>query len=58
MIKEAIGLAAKRENLGYDMALASMNEIMEGKASDIQMAAFLTALIEDYLDALGMACSF
>ncbi|GAB6391420.1 MAG: anthranilate phosphoribosyltransferase [Treponematales bacterium] len=44
MIKEAIGLAAKRENLGYDMALASMNEIMEGKASDIQMAAFLTAL--------------
>jgi len=26
------------------MALASMNEIMEGKSSDIQMAAFLTAL--------------
>ncbi|MDR1786233.1 MAG: anthranilate phosphoribosyltransferase [Spirochaetaceae bacterium] len=44
MIKEAISLAAKRQNLSYDMALESMNEIMEGKASEIQMAAFLTAM--------------
>jgi anthranilate phosphoribosyltransferase len=44
MIKEAILKAANRENLSYEMAEAVMNEIMEGKASDIQMAAFLTAM--------------
>ncbi|MDR2134379.1 MAG: anthranilate phosphoribosyltransferase [Treponema sp.] len=44
MIKEAILKAANRENLGYEMARAVMDEIMEGKASDIQMAAFLTAM--------------
>jgi anthranilate phosphoribosyltransferase len=44
MIKEAIVKAASRENLSYEMAEAVMDEIMEGKASDIQMAAFLTAM--------------
>jgi anthranilate phosphoribosyltransferase len=44
MIKEAIVKAANRENLGYEMAEAVMDEIMGGKASDIQMAAFLTAM--------------
>jgi anthranilate phosphoribosyltransferase len=44
MIKEAIVRAAKREHLSYDMALAAMDEIMEGKASAIQMAAFLAAM--------------
>ena len=44
LIKEAIIQAAKRENLSYQTAEAVMHEIMEGKASEIQMAAFLTAM--------------
>ncbi|MDR0877835.1 MAG: anthranilate phosphoribosyltransferase [Treponema sp.] len=44
MIKEAIIKAANRENLSYETVEAVMDEIMEGKASDIQMAAFLTAM--------------
>jgi anthranilate phosphoribosyltransferase len=44
MIKEAILQAARRENLSYETTEAVMDEIMEGKASDIQMAAFLTAM--------------
>ncbi|MDR1956085.1 MAG: anthranilate phosphoribosyltransferase [Treponema sp.] len=44
MIKEAIVIAAARENLSYALAEAVMDEIMGGKASEIQMAAFLTAM--------------
>jgi anthranilate phosphoribosyltransferase len=44
MIREAIQKAALRENLSYEMAEAVMDEIMSGSASDIQMAAFLTAM--------------
>ncbi|MDR2028406.1 MAG: anthranilate phosphoribosyltransferase [Treponema sp.] len=44
MIKEAIVRAANRENLSYAAAEAVMDEIMGGQASDIQMAAFLTAM--------------
>ncbi|MDR1615591.1 MAG: anthranilate phosphoribosyltransferase [Syntrophomonadaceae bacterium] len=44
MIKEAIIKAANRENLSYEMAEKVMHEIMGGEASDIQMAAFLTAM--------------
>jgi anthranilate phosphoribosyltransferase len=44
MIKEAIMKAVNRENLGYELTETVMHEIMEGKASDIQMAAFLTAM--------------
>jgi anthranilate phosphoribosyltransferase len=44
MIKEAIIKAANRENLAYEMAEAVMDEIMGGKASDIQMAAYLAAM--------------
>jgi anthranilate phosphoribosyltransferase len=44
MSKEAIVLAANRENLDYAMAEAVMDEIMGGKASDIQMAAYLAAM--------------
>jgi len=44
MIKEAILQAARRENLSYETAEGVMNEIMEGRASEIQMAAFLTAM--------------
>lgn len=44
MIKEAISLLAKRESLPPALAKAAMNEIMQNEASDIQIAAFLTAL--------------
>jgi anthranilate phosphoribosyltransferase len=44
MIKEAIIQAAKRENLSYECAEGVMHEIMEGKASEIQMAAYLAAM--------------
>jgi anthranilate phosphoribosyltransferase len=44
MIREAIIRAANRENLSYETAEAVMDEIMGGQASDIQMAAFLTAM--------------
>jgi len=44
MIKEAIQQAAARQDIGYDMALAVMDEIMSGAASQIQMAAYLTAM--------------
>jgi anthranilate phosphoribosyltransferase len=44
MIKEAIVQAARRENLSYETAETVMDEIMGGRASGIQMAAFLTAM--------------
>jgi anthranilate phosphoribosyltransferase len=44
MIREAIIRAAARENLGFQTAEAVMDEIMGGSASEIQMAAFLTAM--------------
>ena len=44
MIKEAIMKAASRENLSYQCAEEVMHEIMEGKASEIQMAAYLAAM--------------
>jgi anthranilate phosphoribosyltransferase len=44
MIREAITRAANRENIGYELAEAVMDEIMGGEASDIQMAAYLTAM--------------
>lgn len=44
MIKEAIIKLANKEDIGYDMARAVMDEIMSGEASDIQKSAYLTAL--------------
>lgn len=44
MIKEAIVKLSRKEDLSYEEALEVMNEIMEGKASEIQMASYLTAL--------------
>lgn len=44
MIKEAISILGKKENLSYDMAKSVMDEIMNGEASQIQMSAYLTAL--------------
>ena len=44
MIKEAILKLAKKEDLTYGMAEEVMNEIMNGKATPVQMSAYLTAL--------------
>ncbi|MDR2073296.1 MAG: anthranilate phosphoribosyltransferase, partial [Spirochaetaceae bacterium] len=44
MIREAIIKAAAKENLGFEVAEGVMDEIMGGQASEIQMAAFLTAM--------------
>lgn len=44
MIREAIITLSKKEDLSYDTAVAVMNEIMSGQATDIQMSAYLTAL--------------
>lgn len=44
MIQEAIAAAVQRRNLSRETAEAVMNEIMQGKASQIQMAAYLAAM--------------
>jgi len=44
MIKEAILSLSKKQNLTYETAEAVMHEIMTGKASPVQMSAYLTAL--------------
>lgn len=44
MIKEAIKKAAQNQHLPYKEAKAVMDEIMSGKATPVQMAAYLTAL--------------
>ena len=44
MIKEAIKKVAQKQNLPYEEAEAVMDEIMSGKATPVQMAAYLTAL--------------
>ncbi len=44
MIKEAILKLAIKEDIGYDMAKAVMNEIMSDRASEVQKSAYLTAL--------------
>jgi len=44
MIKEAIILLAKKQDLTYETAETVMDEIMTGVASPVQMSAYLTAL--------------
>lgn len=44
MIKEAIIKLSGKEDLTYQEAEQVINEIMEGKASPVQMSAYLTAL--------------
>ncbi len=44
MIGEAIIKLSRKEDIGYEMAKAVMNEIMSGQASDVQKSAYLTAL--------------
>lgn len=44
MIKEAIVKLSQKQDIGYEMAKAVMDEIMSGEASDVQESAYLTAL--------------
>ena len=44
MIKEAILKVYKHEDLTYEEAYETMDEIMSGKASEVQMSAYLTAM--------------
>lgn len=44
MIKEAIGMLVKKQDLTPEMTELVMDEIMGGEATDAQKAAFLTAL--------------
>lgn len=44
VISEAIVKLSKKEDIGYEMSKAVMNEIMSGEASDVQKSAYLTAL--------------
>lgn len=43
-IKEAVLKLSRKEDIGYEMAKAVMNEIMSGQASDVLKSAYLTAL--------------
>ena len=44
MIKQAIHQLSNKQDLTKEQAIVSMQEIMSGIASDIQIASFLTAL--------------
>ena len=44
MIKEAIIILSKKQDLAYAEAEAVMDEIMSGQATPVQMSAYLTAL--------------
>ena len=44
MIREAILSLSKKQDLSYESAEAVMHEIMTGKATPVQMSAYLTAL--------------
>ncbi len=44
MMKEALHEVINHRDLGYDMAMGVMKEIMSGTATHAQMAAYLTAL--------------
>ena len=44
MIREAIEMLINGENLDFDTTKDVMDEIMSGKASNAQIASFLTAL--------------
>ena len=44
MIKDAILKVYKHEDLTYDEAYNTMDEIMSGQASEVQMSAYLTAM--------------
>ena len=44
MIKEAIISLIEKKDLSFEQAKKVMDEIMSGKATEVQMSAYLTAL--------------
>jgi anthranilate phosphoribosyltransferase len=44
MIREAILKVSKKEDLTHDEAFKTMDEIMSGEASEVQMSSYLTAM--------------
>ena len=44
MIREAILKVSKKQDLTYDEAYQTMDEIMSGEASEVQMSSYLTAM--------------
>ncbi len=44
MIRESILKVSKKEDLTYDEAFKTMDEIMSGEASEVQMSSYLTAM--------------
>ena len=44
MIRQAIFKVSKKEDLTYDEAYRTMDEIMRGAASEVQMSSYLTAM--------------
>ena len=52
MIKEAILKVYQHQDLTYEEAYQTMDEIMNGEASEVQMSAYLTAMAISSLDAL------
>ena len=44
MIREAILKVSKKQDLTYDEAYRTMDEIMSGEASEVQMSSYLTAM--------------
>ena len=44
VIKEAIVKLSRKEDIGYEMAKDVMNEIMDGRTSEVQKSSYLTAL--------------
>ena len=53
MIKEAILKVYKHEDLTYEEAYETMDEIMSGKASEVQMSAYLTRKSWKLLELVG-----
>lgn len=55
MIKEAIMKLSQKQDIGYEMAKAVMDEIMSGEASDVQKSAYL---VEPVRKELGIRTIF
>ncbi len=49
MIKEAIMKLSQKQDIGYEMAKAVMDEIMSGEASDVQKSAYLVGPVRKEL---------
>lgn len=55
MIKEAIMKLSQKQDIGYEMAKAVMDEIMSDEASDVQKSAYL---VEPVRKELGIRTIF